>query len=277
MRAVPAPDRLAEELDRRMSERLDYVRLAPRRVLEVRCGPAAGRSHVRSRYPRAEHFAVDPVPRALAGRAARLVRGLARPWRRSAQQALCAEGARLPLAPSAFQLVWSNLALAAHDDPAAVLREWHRVLEVGGLLMFTTFGPDTLRELRAAFAFDRFPHVHPFADMHDIGDMLVGAGFAEPVIDMEMVTLTYAALDDLVRDLRRAGATNAHCGRRRGLTGRGVWDRARDAYGALARAGRLPATVEVVYGHAWKPAPRSTADGRKIMRFDPPPRHRKPD
>jgi len=271
-RGARAPDPLAAEIGRRMAERLEVVRLAPRRVLDVRCGAAAGGDDaLRARYPRAEHVAIDPAPprrRARPGWAARLARGLAL----RADHLVCGDAAALPFATSAFQLVWSNLALAAYDDPAAVLREWHRVLAVDGLLMFTALGPDTLKELRAAFAFDAAPHVHPFADMHDIGDMLVGAGFAEPVIDMEMVTLTYAAFDDLCADLRRAGAINAHAARRRGLTGRGTWDRARRAYEALARDGesahRLPATVEVVYGHAWKPAPRVAADGRRIIRFD---------
>lgn len=183
----------------------------------------------------------------------------------------------LPFAASCFSLVWSNLALAAHDDPAAVLREWHRILEVDGLLMFSTLGPDTLKELRAAFASDGFPHVHPFVDMHDVGDMLVAAGFAQPVIDMEMLTLTYAGVGGLLEDLRRAGATNAHVARRRGLTGRGIWERARSAYVGRRRDGRVPASIEVVYGHAWKPAPRTTADGRQIVKFDARLRQRRPD
>ena len=164
--------------------------------------------------------------------------------------------------------MWSNFALAASDDPAAVLREWQRVLEPEGLVMFSTLGPDTLKDLRAAFGSDASPHVHPFVDMHDIGDMLVTAGFADPVIDMELMTLTYPTLEGLLADLRRSGATNALATRRRGLTGRALWERARSAYAGPARGGRLPATFEVVYGHAWKPQPRATVDGRRIIRFD---------
>jgi len=268
-RDAPVRDPLAEEIGRRMAERLDYIRLAPRRVLEVRRSPGEGGDLLRRRYPRAEHVALDPIPPASRAAApVRWVARLARPLRRRGTHVLCGSGARLPLAASRFTLVWSNLALAAYDDPAATLREWHRVLEVGGLLMFTTLGPDTLKELRAAFVPNGFPHVHPFADMHDVGDMLVGAGFAEPVIDMEMVTLTYASIAGLLDDLRRAGATNAHAARWRGLTGRGTWERARSAYADLTRDGRVPATVEIVYGHAWKPAPRTTADGGHIVRFD---------
>jgi malonyl-CoA O-methyltransferase len=274
-RSGRARDPLAEEIGRRMAERLDYIRLEPRRILEVRRSPNEGSDHLRGRYPRAELVALDPVPPGSRAAPRRWVDRLAHPFRRSSARVVCGHGAQLPFAASCFALVWSNLALAAHDDPAAMLREWHRVLDVGGLLMFTSLGPDTLKELRAAFASDEVPHVHPFADMHDVGDMLVAAGFAEPVIDMEMVTLTYAGIAGLLDDLRRAGATNAHAARRRGLTGRGVWERARRAYAELARDGRLAATVEIVYGHAWKPAPRATADGRQIIRFDARPPQRK--
>lgn len=256
-----------------MAERLDYVRIAPRRTLDVRRIPGERGGELSSRYPQAEHVALEwirdgrraPPPDRWT---ARLVRHFARSVRRDATRVLRGHATALPFAPSCFTLVWSNLALAAHDDPAAVLREWHRVLEVDGLLMFTTLGPDTLKELRAAFGSDAYPHVHPFVDMHDLGDMLVAAGFAEPVMDMEMLTLTYARAADLIGELRRAGATNAHVARRRGLTGRGAWERAWSAYAGVAREGRVPATVEVVYGHAWKPVPRTVADGRRIIRFD---------
>jgi malonyl-CoA O-methyltransferase len=175
-------------------------------------------------------------------------------------------------------MLWSNLALAWAPDPAVTLREWHRVLEVGALLMFTTYGPDTLKELRAAFAVaDTVPHVHPFVDMHDLGDALVAAGFADPVMDMDLLTVTYARPEDLFRDLRATGQRNAHQRRRRTLGGRTRWGRMRAAYAAVARDGRVPATFEIVYGHAWKAAPRKLADGRAIIRVDRAPRTRKAD
>ena len=175
---------------------------------------------------------------------------------------------RLPLAAGACDLLWSNLALARSDVPGAVLEEWSRVLAVDGLLMFSTLGPDTLKELRAAFAADPAPHVHPFVDMHDLGDMLVAAGFADPVMDMEVLTLTYSTFGDLIADVRASGQVNALAHRRRGLTGRNIWERARREYAAPLRAGRLPASFEVVYGHAWKPRARARPDGTRIIKFD---------
>jgi malonyl-CoA O-methyltransferase len=143
------------------------------------------------------------------------------------------------------------------------------VLAVGGLLSFTRFGPDTLKELRGAFAgVDAHTHVSRFVDMHDIGDLLVQAGFADPVMDMECVTLTYADGAAMMRDLRAIGATNATQGRPRGLTGRGRWRRTLAALDAMRRDGRIPATFEVIYGHAWKAAPRRTAEGLPIVRVE---------
>jgi malonyl-CoA O-methyltransferase len=135
--------------------------------------------------------------------------------------------------------------------------------------MFSTLGPDTLKELRAALPAGAGERVHRFIDMHDLGDALVAAGFSDPVMDMEMVTLTYATVDELLRDLRLSGSANASTARPRGLSGRAGWDRARAAYEALRRDGRLPASFEVVQGHAWKAAPTTTDDGRAVMRFQP--------
>ncbi len=273
--AAPADDPLAREVERRMGERLAYIRHEPARILNVGAG-AAGDAVLRSRYPRAEVVAVDfataPLRRA---RAARSLAGRALARLRGADgRAVCADIAALPFASGVCELVWSNLALA-WSDPAAALREWQRVLAVGGLLMFSSYGPDTLQELRTAFA-DAVPHVHPFPDMHDVGDALVAAGFADPVMDMERITLTYARVEDLVADLRATGQRNAHRARRRTLTGARRWRRARAAYAALARGARVPATFEIVYGHAWKAPPRVVADGRAIIRIDRHPARGKP-
>jgi malonyl-CoA O-methyltransferase len=269
-RAAPAPgaDALAREVERRMAERLAYVRHDPVRILNAGCG-AAGCADLRNCYPAAEVIAVDSALallrrsrdlRPLAERALAFVRG-------ARERRVCADFSALPLQTGACGMVWSNLALAWSADLGATIREWHRVLSVGGLLMFSTYGPDTLKELRAAYV-DALPHVHPFLDMHDVGDALVAAGFADPVMDMEPITLTYANLDGLVADLRATGQRNAHAERRRALTGARRWARARAAYAALARDERVPATFEIVYGHAWKAAPRVAADGRAIIRID---------
>jgi malonyl-CoA O-methyltransferase len=135
--------------------------------------------------------------------------------------------------------------------------------------MFSTYGPDTLKELRGAFArIPRSHHVHAFVDMHDLGDMLLAAGFADPVMDMEMLTLEYADVGALVADLRASGQTNALAARRRGLMSRDEWQQMISAYEGERRQGRLPASVEVVYGHAWKGVPTRISDGRAVVRFD---------
>ena len=270
-RRGPFRDPLGDEIRRRMLERLDYVKLAPRRVLDVGGGAEA----LRARYPTARVLSVsDPrvgsgfqPPRGWSERIGKLFAS-----RRAAT--LVADIGRLPLAAGSCDLIWSNLALSQSDDPGAALREWGRVMAVDGLLMFSSLGPDTLKELRAAFSDDPQPHVHPFVDMHDLGDMLVAAGFADPVMDMEVVTLTYSRFGDLLADLRASGRVNSLAARRRGLTGRRIWERAQHAYANDARAGRLSASFEIVYGHAWKPQPRVADDGRRIIKFDRAPRGR---
>ena len=276
-----AEDAIAGEVAQRMAARLEYVRLDPRWIADVGPGAAPGPSAVRDRYPKARVLRVDsaltPVSRALRAQSlAARVRSLVAAGR---EHVVCADPSALPIRTGSCALVWSNLALAWSADPAATLREWHRVLEVGGLLMFSSYGPDTLKELRTAFAAadPAAPHVHPFVDMHDLGDALVATGFADPVMDMEMLTVTYASAEALLDELRSTGRRNAHAARRRGLTGRHAWTRMIAAYGALARDGRVPASFEIVYGHAWKTAPRTTADGRAIIRFDLPGKMRKPD
>jgi malonyl-CoA O-methyltransferase len=141
-----------------------------------------------------------------------------------------------------------------------------RVLAPGGLLMFSTFGPDTLKELRSAYeGTDGRTHVNRFVDMHDIGDMLVAAGYADPVMDMEKITLTYADVRALMRDLKVIGAHNATRGRPDALSGKSLLQAVERNYEAFRREGRLPATFEVVYGHAWKPEARVSPTGHRVI------------
>jgi malonyl-CoA O-methyltransferase len=261
---------LQGEVERRMLERLEYVRLVPRRVLDAGCGTGRGLALLRGRYPKADLLGVDFAWAAtaaalrsetLAARAWRLVRG-------RMNACVCADFERMPLRSAAVDLVWSNLALAWAEDPLAALREFQRVLATGGLLMFSSYGPDTLKELKSAFARDSSARrVHSFVDMHDVGDMLVSCGFVSPVMDVERITLTYSRADDLARDLRASGQACAADDRPRALMGRGTWRRMLAAYETLREDGRLPATVEVVYGHAWKGEPRMSADGRQVVNW----------
>ncbi|MGD9409857.1 MAG: malonyl-ACP O-methyltransferase BioC [Thiohalocapsa sp.] len=236
---------LQREIGNRMLERLDYIRLAPKRVLDLGCGTGKALDALARRYRRAELIALDFAPGMLA-RARRRGHWLNRP------RVICADAEQVPLADDSVDLIFSNATLQWVNDLDASFRELLRVLRPGGLLLFSTFGPDTLRELRAAWAAaDQGEHVSPFLDMHDIGDALVRARFADPVMDVERMTLTYATLHDLMRDLKQLGAHNALAGRSRGLTGRRRLAALADAYERERRDGRLPATYEVVHGHAW--------------------------
>lgn len=183
--------------------------------------------------------------------------------RKPAAELICADAEALPIADASVDFVLSSLTLQ-WCDPQIVAREVARVLRAEGLFMFTTFGPDTLKELRTAFRdVDGHAHVNTFVDMHDIGDMLVEAGFADPVMDQEVITLTYADLKMMLRELKGIGAHNVMPDRPAGLMGRQRWQRMLDAYEAFRKDDRLPATYEVVYGHAWMPefAKRKTTDG----------------
>ncbi len=252
-----------------MLERLQYIKIEPRRILDAGCGEGHGAKQLAERYPEAQILGLDfalAMLQAAGSRGAWLRRVL----KRARVDFLCADFAALPLLAASVDLAWSNLALHCAGDPLPALKEMHRVLKVGGLLMFSCYGPDTLKELKSAFAaHDGAPHVHGFIDMHDLGDMLSTCGFAAPVMDMEVITLTYTDVDALLADLRATGQQNALAERRRGLTGKGVFSAMRAAYDNLRRDGRLPASFEIVYGHAWKPPQRLTEDGRAIVKLEP--------
>ena len=259
---------LQREIGARLFERLQYIKLTPQRVLDIGSGTGYATQRLRARYAAAELVALDIAPGML--NVARQKTGSQSLFKRLLggspdQRYLCADAEALPLANECIDLALSNLALQ-WCDPERVATETSRVLTPRGLFMFTTFGPDTLKELRSAFkAIDDAPHVNTFPDMHDIGDILVHAGFADPVMDQEIVTLTYTDLKPLLRELKGIGAHNVLPGRSTGLMGRRRWQRMVDAYESFRQDGRLPATYEVVYGHAWKPAfgQRKTIDGQQ--------------
>ena len=228
-------------------ERLDVVRLEPAVVLDLGAGTGHASLALKRRYRSSQVIALDLAEGML--REAVRQQTLLRRFRR-----VCGQAAALPLRDASVDLVFSNLMLQWCQDPDAVFGEVRRVLKPGGLFTFTTFGPDTLVELRRAWAAaDERTHVNRFIDMHDLGDALVRSGLAEPVMDVERFTLTYAEVRDLMRDLKDIGAHNANAGRPRGLTGKGTLARMTTAYEAFRKDGRLPATYEVVYGQAWCP------------------------
>jgi malonyl-CoA O-methyltransferase len=228
---------LESEVAARMLERLDYVKIAPRRILDAASGPP--RRALARRYPQAEVIALDFSLAMLRQRSV---------WKRlfSPQRLVCADLARLPIEAGAVDFIWCNMALHWLSDPLPAFREFARVLAPEGLLMLSTLGPDTLKELRAAAGESR---VHAFIDMHDLGDMLVAAGFSAPVMDMELINFQYPKGEALLADLRSSGQTSARADRPRGLAGRAFRERLRAQLASRA-------TFEVVYGHAWK--------GRKV-------------
>jgi malonyl-CoA O-methyltransferase len=236
-KTYPKFSRLEDEVAARMLERLDYIKLAPRRILDAGSGPP--RRALAKRYPQAVAIALDfslpmlPRPGFLSRIAG------------SRAVSVCGDLERLPLAGGSVDLVWSNMALHWLSDPLATFKEFRRVLTDNGLLMFSTLGPDSLKELRGAAGAAR---VHGFIDMHDVGDMLLAAGLSAPVMDMELLTLEYADADTLLNDLRSSGQTSARADRPRGLAGKDFARRLRRGLGDRPRA-----TFEVVYGHAWRP------------------------
>ena len=256
--SYPGAARIESEIGARMLERLDYVKIAPRRILDAGSGPP--RRALGGRYRGACVIALDFSLAMLRSGRRRLDF-----LRRFPPQPVCGDFGRLPIAAAAVDLVWSNMALHWAADPLAAFGEFHRVLALEGLVMFSTLGPDTLSELRAAAGEAR---VHRFADMHDLGDMLVAAGFTAPVMDMERVTMLYADGEALLADLRASGQTCARADRPRGLSGRRFRSALGERLAAQRRGGPLPVTFEVVYGHAWKAAPRRAADGRAIVQFE---------
>ncbi|MFZ2628076.1 MAG: methyltransferase domain-containing protein [Rugosibacter sp.] len=262
---------LAREVGARMAERLDYMKIAPRRMADIGCATGDGIRDLQARYPKAQPLAIDLAMPMLHG-----VRGHDHtnnaPWKRlfkRSPQLINADMRALPLADNTLDLVWSNLMLHWLDDPLPALREIHRALNTSGLVMFATLGPDSLLELReAAKKIGADDTAKRFPDMHDIGDMLVASGFADPVMDMEMITLTY-------RHPRQFLADQRHLGARDHLLGAQTYQAWRRIFKAWARDadGRLPLRFEIVYGHAWKPALRETpkrdADGNAIIKFHP--------
>ena len=275
---------LQREVCDRLLERLDFMTLQPERVLDVGTGTGYGLAHLRTRYAQADLYALDIAPAMLLAARARLPQpgwvqralGSMRPRSGPQHHVICADMERLPLAASSVNLIWSSLALQWAHDLEATLKGFQQVLAPGGLLIFATFGPDTLKELRTAFAaIDDAPHVNRFIDLHDIGDMLVNAGFSSPVMEMEMLTLTYADLKTLMRDLKGIGAHNAAAARRRGLLGKSAWARLEQAYETQRLEGRLPATFEVIYGHAWVGDKLQREDGRQVIQFNIGERRRK--
>ncbi len=237
---------LQREIGLRMLERLDYVKLQPQRILDAGAGTGQCSEDLLKRYRKAQVISLDfALP--MLKHARRRGRWLRRP------HCVCGDIEQLPLADSSVDLLLSNVSIQWCNDLQNTFDEFMRVLRPGGLLMFSTFGPDTLTELRQSWSqVDGYQHTSHFWDMHDVGDMLMQSQFADPVMDTDKMQLTYADVGALVRDLKGLGAHNAASARPKGMTGKQRWQQMTSAYEQFRFDGRLPATYEVVYGHAWR-------------------------
>ena len=247
------------ELRSRLLERLDLVKLQPDRVLDL--GAATGQSTraLKRRYPKAQVIAADVSERML--KEAQREQQLLRRFNRVAMDANA-----LALKDASVDLAFSNLMLAWCNHPDQVFRETARVLRPEGLFMFTSLGPDTLREVREGFkAVDPRTHVHRFIDMHDLGDALMRTGFAEPVMDSERLTVTFDSASALFRELKATGATNATQGRAHSLRGRAIFHTVGEHLASRSASRGIAVTVEVVYGHAWRAQPRAAPSGEFMV------------
>lgn len=262
-RAAPGYDEAAflqREVGNRLLERLEVIRIDPSRILDLGCGTGWASETLKQRHRKARVVGLDPVP-SMARRTRRRSR-----WMRPVE-AVCGDARSLPLAANSIDLVFSNLMLPWVGGRQGCFDELRRVMRPDGVLLFTTFGPDTLGELRQSWAAaNDGSHVHEFDDMHHIGDELVQAGFSDPVMDVETLTVTYPDARSLMRDLKASGAHNARSDRARGLTGRRGFQCMLESYEQYRTDGLIPATLEVVYGHALAPKegqPRRTEGGRE--------------
>lgn len=273
-------DFLLGEIGRRMQERMEVIRLAPQRALDIGCGHGQGLAGLRARFPDA-HIAGLDISGAMLAEAGQRDPQRRPGWlgrmlgKRPLFDLVQGDLATLPFAPASFDLLWSNLALHWHPEPHRVFPEWHRVTHDEGLVLFSLFGPDTLKELRAAFAeVDDAPHTLRFVDMHDIGDMLVHSGWSTPVMDMESLTVTYESPATLLREVQAFGGLRGPEGALpQGLRGRGWYQALTQALERRRNAdGVIPLTFEIVYGHAWKLAPRGGQalddQGRAVVPLD---------
>lgn len=244
---------LQNEIGDRLIERLDLIRMQPQKILDLGCGTGVFSKALLKRYKKADVVSMDlalPMLHQVKQRGG---------WFRK-PRCVCGDAETLPFADDSFEFIFSNLMLQWCTDLESTLAELRRVLAPGGFLLFATFGPDTLMELRASWeAVDGYTHVNSFVDLHDVGDSLVTTGWAEPVMDSERITVTYEELRGLMLDLKHIGAHNVTAGRQRALTGKRHLQQVTEAYEKFRVDGRLPASYEVVYGHAWSPVNKHAA------------------
>jgi len=245
------------EIGERLFERLDYLKIEPRYILDLGCGTGLFTLKLKKKYPTAQVIGIDLAYLMLLE--SKKKQGF---WRHK-WPLLNADMAALPFADGVFDLVFANQVIHWTSPLAKVMSELNRVMNAQGCLMFSTLGPDTFKELKAAWATaDNHSHINEFADMHDIGDCLLAERFLDPVVDMELLTVHYDDLKKLTRSLKNQGVRNVNIKRNPGLTGKNAWELFASAYEQYrTEKGKYPLTYEVVYGHAWKGEQRRTDKG----------------
>jgi len=242
---------LQRQVGEQILERLGYIKQTFSSIVDVGSGTGYCHKLLRKQYPGADYYALDFAQGML--QKARQKIPFYRRWFNSRCTYICADAEFIPIADNSVELIFSNLTLQWMNDPQATYQELYRILKPGGLLMFSSLGPDTLKELRTSWlAADNNLRIHPFIDMHHVGDMLLGAQFSDPVMDVENYTLQYDSVSDLMCELKHLGAHNAQVQQTTGLTGKSKFMKMKQAYEQYRFQGKLPASYEVVFGHAWK-------------------------
>lgn len=269
---------LQNEVCNRLLEKLEVVKISPLMILDAGSGTGAAIPTLFTQYKKAQVVTLDLSENML-------LKGNQYGNFLRSPQAVCGDIEKLPFADDSFDLVFSSLSMQWCNDLNAALVEAKRVLKPGGLYVFTTFGPDTLKELRHSWSkVDAASHVNQFIDMHDIGDALLQDGFAEPVMEAEFLTVTYDSVDGLMHDLKAIGANvtasnapmssegQARKGQvRKGLGGKSMLQAVRQGYERFRQNNLLPATYEIIYGHAWKPVledSKNTRDKNQFVKFE---------
>ncbi len=249
-----------KEIGHRLFERLDYLKMTPTRILDLGCGSGRFSRALKKKYPKAKIIALDISMQML--QTAKSKQGWRTKW-----DLVCSDILKLPFANESFDLVFSNQATHWAGNTQILFAELHRIMAVGGCLMFSTLGPDTFKELKTVFkAIDNYAHVNEFLDMHDIGDNLLQGQFVDPVMDMEFLIIRYSSVNDLLYSLKQQGVKNIHPNRKPGLSGRHFLQRISLEYQRqYEQDGKIPLTYEVVYGNAWRAEPKNQKVGNETF------------
>ena len=250
---------LQQEVANRLVERMEFMSMKPRCILDAGSGTGFVSQLLAERFPKAKVTALDLAFNML--KQAKSKRSFKQRWNKQFRY-VNAEVESLPFADASVELIISGLTLQWCQDLPEVFKEFKRVLAPGGLLLFSSFGPETLKELRQSWSeVDDLAHVNAFADMHDVGDALMQSGFLDPVMDMEMLTVTYKDVKTVMKDLKQIGAHNVMQGRSHNITGKNKLQKMIQAYEQFRVDGVLPVSHEIVYGHAWVPELRDKESG----------------